>query len=188
MRRGGRNRAKASAGFTFLELVIVLAVIGSLFYIASPNFHGFMPKYRLRSAARNVGTTLEQVRLAAMTRGVWMGIRYELTPTDSERSYFQIIPAAPEDLPDQPIEDRKPLPRDELPDGVRIARIILSNNHVVDRGAINIAFSPLGNAGSHIVVLEEVSQERIFSLKLNCISGAIEFFEGAEASFQHFTE
>lgn len=175
-------------GFTFLELVIVLGIIGVLFAISVPSFHGFMPKYRLRSAGRQVGMALEQVRLSAMTRGLWMGVHYTFSPPDHpDTSHYQVIPPPPEDFPDQPVADRQLMDPDRLPDGVRIARVILANNHIVDRGSLSVLFSPMGNAGSHIVVLEG-PDERLFSLKLNCITGTVEFVEGGEPTFQHYQE
>lgn len=186
--RGARRRRRA-AGFTFLELIIVLAVISFLFAIGIPTFRGLTPKYRLRSAARALGTTLETTRLSAMGRGLWMGIHYTLTPTARESgdsSYYQVIPPPPEDFPDQPLADRKLLDKQYF-DGVKIARVILSSGQVVDRGSFSLMFSPMGNAGSHIVVLEG-QEGLLLTLKMSCITGVIEFFDGGDVTFQHFTE
>ncbi len=181
---------QSSAAFTFLELIIVLGVVSCLFLIGIPTFKGMAPKYRLRSAARNIGSTLESTRIAAMSRGLWMGMHYVLTPTsrdDTDGSYYQIIPPPPEEFPDQPIADRQLLPKTPIASGVRIAKVILSSGQVIDRGSINVLFSPMGNAGSHIVVLEG-AEERIMSLKMSSITGVIEFYEGSEPAFQHYTE
>jgi hypothetical protein len=143
-----------------------------------------MPKYKLRTAARYLGTTIEQVRLGAIQRGAWMGIHYALTPTEADtKPYYQIIPAAPEDCPDQPIEQRRFLSKQYL--DVRIARVLVAGNRAVETGSINVLFSPMGNSGSHIVVLEG-PDGRFISMKMSSITGTIEFSETAEASFQHF--
>ncbi|HVR74973.1 MAG TPA: prepilin-type N-terminal cleavage/methylation domain-containing protein [Planctomycetota bacterium] len=181
---------RPDSGFTFFELVVVVAIIGTLFAIGIPSLRGLTPKYRLRTGARELGTTLEQLRLAAMTRGLWMGVRYVITPgarDGSEASHYRAIPPAPEDFPDQPVEDRELLEKHGLPTGVRIAKVILAGNQVIDSGSINVLFSPMGNAGSHVVVFEG-SEGRILSLKMNCITGAIDFIDGHEAGFQHFAE
>jgi len=183
------GRRAGDSGFTFLELIIVLAVISTLFAIGIPTFRGLTPKYRLRSAARALGTTLETTRLSAMGRGLWMGVHYVLTPgardTGTE-SYYQVIPPAPEDFPDQPLADRQLLDKQPL-DGIRIARVILPSGQIIDRGSFSVLFSPMGNAGSHIVVLE--GQDGLYaSLKMSCITGVIEFYETGDISFQHFAE
>lgn len=184
------SHLRCSAAFTFLELILVLSVVSCLLLIGIPTFRGLAPKYRLRSAARGIGSTLESTRIAAMSRGLWTGINYVLTPTskdDTDGSYYQIIPPPPEEFPDQPLADRQLLDKMALPSGVRIARVILSSGQAVSRGSINLLFSPMGNTGSHIVVLEG-ADERIMCLKMSSITGVIEFFEGSEPAFQHFTE
>jgi hypothetical protein len=148
---------------------------------------GLMPKYYLRSSARAIGTKIENLRLSAISRGKWLGIRYDITPTDRENSYYQVIPAAPDDYPDEPVDQRQLLPPEELSPGVRISKVILSNNKVYDRGAVNILFSPMGNAGSHIVVLEGLG-ERVTSVRLNSLTGVLDVIENEEVMFQHYEE
>jgi len=182
-----RNRL---AGFTFLELVVVVGILALLFSISVPSLKGLTPKYRLRTAARELGSTLEGARLSAISRGLWMGVDYVISPTaadDTDQSYYQIIPPAPEDFPDQPLRDRERLSKQLFPQGVRIIRVILSGNQTIEGGAISVLFSPMGNAGSHIVVLEGL-EERYMSVKMNCITGAIDFIERADVAFQHFEE
>lgn len=178
-----------SAGFTFFEIMVVIVVLGLIFSLGAVSLTPLVPKYRLRSAIRELGSMVEHVRLTAVSRGVWMGIHYVLTPGPTEKStpYYQIIPPAPDDAPDEPVESRAFLNKQYLPTGVHIGRVVLSGNQVIDHGAINILFSPMGNAGSHVVILENDSG-RLVSLKLNSITGGIDFGEGSNVTFQHFEE
>ena len=178
------------AGFTFLELVIVVGLLALLFSVSVPSLKGLTPKYRLRTAARELGSKLEGTRLSAISRGLWMGIDYTITPgnlDDTEQSYYQVIPPAPEDFPDQPFDERERLSKQFLPEGVRIAKVTLSGNQVVDDGSASVLFSPMGNSGSHIVVLEGL-EEQYLSVKMNCITGGIDFIDRADVSFTHFEE
>ena len=146
---------------------------------------GAIPKYRLRSAARGVATTIEHTRLMSVTRGAWLGIRYVLTPGSRDSSslpYYQVIPPPPEDNPDLPPEEREGLSKQELPHGVHIAQVILGGNQRVDRGTVNVLFSPMGNSGSHIVVLQGEG-DRVLSVKLNAITGLMDFVEGPPIEF-----
>lgn len=188
---GWRVRGKASErGFTFLELIIVLAIVSMLFAIGVPSFRNLAPKYRLRSAARGLGSTMESTRIAAMTRGLWMGVRYVLTPStrdEIEGSFYQVIPPPPEDAPDQPVSERQLLAPVELPTGVRIASITLASGQRITEGSLNLLFSPMGNSGSHVVVLEG-QEGLVLTLKMNAITGIIEFFDTAEVGFQNVEE
>ena len=179
----------AMAGFTFFEVMIVVVILGLLFSIGTVSLTPLIPKYRLKSSLRELGSTVEHVRLMAISRGLWMGIHYVLTPGPTEKitPYYQIIPPAPDDDPDQPIENREYLSKQYLPPGVHMARVLLAGNQVIDRGTINVLFSPMGTSGSHIVVFENDSG-RALSMKLNSITGGIDFLEGPDVTFQHFEE
>jgi prepilin-type N-terminal cleavage/methylation domain-containing protein len=185
----GWRRARAS-GFTFLELIIVIALMGLLMAGGAVSLRGTIPKYRLRTGIRALGSTLEQTRLTAISRGAWMGIHYVITPGSrdvSDESYWQVIPPAPEDNPFQPAEERQLLSKQHFPPQVRIDRVILANNQAIDSGSVNVLFSPMGNSGSHIVVLAGEGG-RFHALKMNCITGVIDFIESRDVAFQHFEE
>jgi type II secretory pathway pseudopilin PulG len=169
-------------------MLVVLGLVAILLSFCVPRLEGLVPKYSLRSAVRNLGSTLEFIRTAAISRERWIGVHYVLDPPgDSENPYYQIIPPAPEDNPNQPIEQRELETKDHLPTGVRFARILLAGNQVIDRGAVNILFSPTGSAGSHAVVLVG-GDDRFASLKFNCITGIMDFVESDQVAFEHFED
>jgi len=53
-------------GFTILELVIVIVVLGVMAAIVVPNFLGYLPKYRLRSATRDLYSNLYLAKISAI--------------------------------------------------------------------------------------------------------------------------
>lgn len=188
MSRSTGIRSPGAGGFTLVELIIVVGVIGLLYGIGAVSFRGLMPHYYLRSTSRSLGSAIEEMRLVAVTRGSWTGIRYVLDPPSSrENPYYQKIPPAPDTDPEQPIEERLSLAKQYLPNQVRFARIVLANGQAIDRGAVNVLFSPMGNSGSHVVVLRG-ADDRVVSVKLNAITGTIDFLDGAEAGFQNFED
>ncbi len=186
------RRFRRCGGFTFLELVLVVVILGILFSVSVMSVRNLTPKYRVRTAARELGTTIEQARLLAVSRGEWTGIRYVLDPPSSSGNpepppYYQLIPPPRAEFPDQPLHERKPHSKQELPSGVSFRAIRFAGNHTVDSDTATVVFSPMGNAGSHIVVFEGPGG-RVMSLKANCITGLIDFYETDDVIFRNFEE
>jgi type IV fimbrial biogenesis protein FimT len=54
------------SGFTLIELIIIIAVMGIFAAIAIPNFLSYMPRHRLNGAARQVMGDLMAARMKAV--------------------------------------------------------------------------------------------------------------------------
>jgi prepilin-type N-terminal cleavage/methylation domain-containing protein len=69
-------------GFTFMELMVIIAVIGILASIATPNFIAWLPNYRLRSSAEDIQSTLQLARLTAIKENSTVTVTFN-TANDS---------------------------------------------------------------------------------------------------------
>lgn len=67
-RSASRRIARASSGFTMLEMLIVLTLIGLLVAVAVPMFGGGVSTTELKSNARAVAAGLRQARVQAISQ------------------------------------------------------------------------------------------------------------------------
>ena len=71
---------RKKAGFTLTELVIVIAVLGLLTAVGVPSFFSWLPKYRLRSAARDLYSNLHLAKMTAIKTDQKCRMNYQLNP------------------------------------------------------------------------------------------------------------
>ena len=198
--RGGGRRD----GFTFLELIIVIAVLGLMFTMCTIRLSSSIPKYSLRTATKELGTNIEQMRLAAINRGAVCGIRYHFDeqeisrPNSTGQGYSLLVSGG----------DQSELRNDSLLQGRQgidfmvLDRIIFENSYpAVDLisvemrgtgqsysdGEPDVYLSPTGTTGSHIAVLGTQDGRR-FTLVYNALTGAVDFVEGDRVSFEDFED
>lgn len=61
---------RKQSGFTIVELLVVIALIATMAAIAVPNFISWLPDYRLRSAAQDLLSNFQKVKMAAVKHNV----------------------------------------------------------------------------------------------------------------------
>lgn len=70
-------------GFTLVELMIVIVVLGILAAIAAPNYQSFMAQRRLNGAARQIMSDLMNARMLSVTQNRNVQVTFPTSAGDS---------------------------------------------------------------------------------------------------------
>ncbi len=65
---------KTKAGFSVVELLVVLAIIATLAMITIPGFLAYIPDYRLNAAAQELLGDIQMAKLRAVKKGVVVSV------------------------------------------------------------------------------------------------------------------
>ena len=65
-------------GFTIIELIIVIVVIGIMAAVGIPNFLNWLPKYRLQSAARDLYSNIYLAKINAIKNNTSWAIVFDV--------------------------------------------------------------------------------------------------------------
>ncbi|MDP6957598.1 MAG: prepilin-type N-terminal cleavage/methylation domain-containing protein [Planctomycetota bacterium] len=174
------SRSSRSSGFTLIELIAVIVLIGVMMAIAVTRMDFMVPKYELRGTARAVAYHLKRARFRAASTGKDVYIKYNL----AQGKYWMLVAfpkleegeeLEPGELPDE--YEYQEVMKKELPKGIRFVNVILGANQVYSNGTATIRVSPFGSSNHVIVNLQNKGEKKI-SLKVNGFTGAVSFFKG----------
>ena len=65
------------SGLTLFELMVVVGIMSILASVAIPGFLGWLPKYRMRSAADEVLSTLQNAKLRAVRENAVVSVNFD---------------------------------------------------------------------------------------------------------------
>jgi prepilin-type N-terminal cleavage/methylation domain-containing protein len=104
--RGERGRVGSAAGFSLLEVLVVVAILLTLIALATPSLIRAINTYRLESTARNVSSLIQRTRFEAMRRNRTTCTRFQLA--GAEGRYFMNLQGAPPDPCTEPAPTADP--------------------------------------------------------------------------------
>lgn len=82
-----RPYSHRAAGFTLLETLIVVAVVGILILISAPAFLGMLNRYKLTGTTRQVSALMQAARMEAIKMNAPAQVNYDAT----ENKFFAFV-------------------------------------------------------------------------------------------------
>ena len=172
--RPGQQRA--ADGFTLVELLATLVVVGLLFAIVLPNLGALVPAARLRGSGVRIRSELEWARSEARIQGKRMAAEFDL-----DRGIWRLVYPPEQRLTRD--EDESTLverPDDwvELEEDVGFAGAGDGKSGLAQKGLYRVVFDEYGFTGDQVLVLHLKSQPmRTWTLRIHGLSGRADTFE-----------
>jgi len=168
--------AVRNSGFTLIELVVVILIMGLLMGLAATKLDFMLPKYRIRAAAREVASVLKQGKARAAAQG--KDVYFEV---DLSQGRYWLLAAFPKQDPmaDPKAVESRPLEYEALfvralPEGVHFVDAILGDKEKASTGRVRVRLSAFG-ASSHVILNLINGDDIVISLKMNGFTGMISY-------------
>jgi prepilin-type N-terminal cleavage/methylation domain-containing protein len=162
-------RPAAAGGFTLIELMVSLAVIGLALSVMLTGSRTLLPQTRLRASAEELAASLERVRSYAVLRQEVILFAYDL----AQGGYEAWLPYERDENGDSLGPGRTPVvDTTQLRPGVAFAKVRLPAGESRDTGVVTLEISALGRMVPHeIVVLNPDHPEtEVYTVRVNGIS------------------
>lgn len=140
----------SNIGFTLLELVVVLAIVGMAFSLVLPAIGSGLRHWRLQAAAREVATLLKFTRNRSVA-----GKEPLQVILDRSRNLYWLDKGDAPVLNDPDQADEKGIRLYTLPDGVQFGEVTVGG-YTVGGERVGIFFFPRGSStGGEVQILDE---------------------------------
>jgi prepilin-type N-terminal cleavage/methylation domain-containing protein len=165
--------AASRSGFTLIELMAAVVILGMIAGIVTVNWRAMVPKAELHSSVRAISETINGTRSEAIARNAEYLIEYDL---DNAR-WRMVTPFRLGGGMALGEEERTTLAWKLLPNSIRFLRIVIDGvDHV--QGTCFVRFDPLGGGSSHGIVLGQSPDNHIFSIEVQGLTGTIHLHDG----------
>ncbi len=155
-------------GFSFLELIIVLFIMGISVALISPTLSRFSRSAEIKATAQKLSSILRNSRSEAVHRGEIHQILF-----DPESKVVKVQAIKPEDLDSEEVKDMVPSARTfSIPDWIQIRDVKTWANQIPTELPA-IEFYPNGGSNGGSFLLEGEGQ-RGFRIQVDSITGAVE--------------
>lgn len=150
-------RKKGNKGFTLIEMMVTVIIIGVIAAIAAPNFLGLLNQSRVKDGLAQVEGAIKESQRQAIKKGRTCKIRFTSSGTGSNKHHVIQV------HPDETISGTSVsysgclLSNRSLPDSVTFSRLNAGTLQLIDSSTssteLNLAFSTKGNPDAQEIMV-----------------------------------
>ena len=169
-------RHPARAGFTLVELMVVVIILGLIGGVAVTSWAAMLPNQQFNSAIRKLSEVLYGTRSNAIARNREFRIEYDLDQ-DTYRVRTPFKPGGGLATTEEEADHLWDYETDLKENGIDLLQVTVDGQTYAD-GRVQVYFLPLGGSAHHVVQLRQTLFERDFTLEVLPLTGEIRMRDG----------
>lgn len=185
-RRLSTDAPRGVDGFTLIEILVVLTLIGLITSMLVPNLGAFVPRAKLDAAAKILTANIDFLRSEARIQGK----RYALELDLDRGSWRRVFPPEDRLTTEQDVQSLEPRHEEwtRLQDGVRILTAGNGNEGMAKGGTFALTFDHNGQTGDQTIVLQLADDASMtWTVNVRGLTGQCDIIESFDGK-QHLPE
>ena len=172
--------SRRNAGFSLIELMGVIVVLGLMAGMVAVSWQSVLPRAELNQAVRDLSSQLYSVRSDAISRKARFEVQYSFESGENRPIGYRVVSpfradgrgglAARE-------EERLAFPWQALPRSVHFKRIRVNGLDLTE-GVVSVFFDPLGTSTDHLVILEQLPENVLYTIEVLALTGDFRLHDG----------
>lgn len=173
---GHRSSVRDQSGFTLLELIVAISLVGLLVGLIVPNLGSLVPSARLDGSSKQIQAKLTLIRSEARIQAKRMEMEFDL-----DRARFRIILPPEEQLTTDQVVYNDAEVRDENKDWVDLETGVVfagagdARSGIISKGLYRVVFDEYGFTADQVIAVKLQDDETmVWSVSIRGLTGQME--------------